>query len=180
MHSRPGRHREGHDPPRPDGLHFVLHLHRFHHHDSLPCFHLVARRDKHAYHSTRHGRNDTLPPFSLAVISLPIPAARIEDLGAKTSPANPDSAPIRPNFIAAPRREHRIHTGSNLPNVGRLLGFLLYIRLGAKAAGCFNLIPFQPNSPAVEQNQRYRNSPSLPSERQRELTGVDGGSLFCD
>ena len=58
------------------------------------------------------------------------------------------------------------------------IGCLLFFRLGAEPIGFVFLSPLQPYLSSVEQNLCYRNSCSLPSERQRETDEVVCGSIF--
>src|ERR1700722_9624984 len=49
---------------RPAGFQLVLHFHRFHHHQALRGFHLIAFVHQHADHFAWHGRGHVLAPRS--------------------------------------------------------------------------------------------------------------------
>lgn len=157
-------------------LHLILHLHRLHHHKSLAGGHHFALRDQYADDFSRHGGDDVLAAFGLTMVSLPAPAARVQNFNVKASAADRDLGSRDSRFVTALAHKYRIHARLNLSNIGSLLFF----RLNVEAAGFTVLSPVQADFASVEQDQRYRNNCSLPSERQLEAAGLDGESCFRD
>lgn len=54
---------DGHDPPGFWRADFVLHLHGFHHDNTLPGYDLISVGDKHANDLAWHRGLQHLPPF---------------------------------------------------------------------------------------------------------------------
>src|SRR5580704_3470171 len=75
------------DSAGPGGLHFVLHLHGFHHHQTLPYLHGISDVDQHANHFAWHRRGDVLAARSDRCARASAGVARIADFDAERPPA---------------------------------------------------------------------------------------------
>ena len=116
-------HKQLFDRARLGGLHFVLHLHRFHNNQSLPCFNFIARFHKDSNHFSRHRRNYRLSAFALqrgTAVPTPLPGVKDFDRYLASPNVNAQSGAPRldTDFKRLPAHQNGVDPAGNFDDIG--------------------------------------------------------------